>query len=101
MQDGAPCHTARSIKNIFSTHNIPVLPWPGNFPDLNAIENVWSLLKSKVYSLPNPTLTILKQNITDVWENSPEIKEIIERCYESMPDRISAVISAKGGPTKY
>lgn len=35
-QDSAPCHMAR--------------PWPGNFPDMNPIENLWSLLKDEIQS---------------------------------------------------
>lgn len=101
MQDGAPCHRARCIKNLLSTCDIPILPWPGNSPDLNPIENVWSLLKSLVYSFPNPTLDTLKQNILNIWENSAEIKDMIQVCIESMPERIRAVIKAKGGATKY
>ncbi|GFU74049.1 uncharacterized protein TNCV_1641741 [Trichonephila clavipes] len=35
MQDGAPCHTARSIKAFLAEQNIPMLDWPGNSPDMN------------------------------------------------------------------
>ena len=38
MQDGAPCHTAKSIKNLLASQKIPLLDWPGNSPDLNPIE---------------------------------------------------------------
>ncbi|GFY09975.1 hypothetical protein TNCV_3699361 [Trichonephila clavipes] len=40
MQDGAPCHTARSIKAFLAEQNIPLLDWPGNSPDMNPIENI-------------------------------------------------------------
>ncbi|KAJ4447176.1 hypothetical protein ANN_09177 [Periplaneta americana] len=40
MQDGAHCHTARRVKKFLASKNIPLLPWPGNSPDLNPIENV-------------------------------------------------------------
>ena len=44
MQDGAPCHTARSIKAWLSDHaEIPVLDWVGQSCDLNPIENLWTL----------------------------------------------------------
>ena len=45
MQDGAPCHTAKLIKAFLLKEKIPLLPWPGNSPDMNPIENVWALLK--------------------------------------------------------
>ena len=41
MQDGATCHTAKSIKNLLASQKIPLLDWPGNSPNLKPIENVW------------------------------------------------------------
>ncbi|GFX35823.1 uncharacterized protein K02A2.6-like [Trichonephila clavipes] len=32
MQDGAHCHSARSIKAFLAEQNIPLLDWPGNSP---------------------------------------------------------------------
>ena len=52
MQDNAPCHTAKKVKKFVSDHNLPLLPWPGNSPDLNPIENVWHVLKTKLKNSP-------------------------------------------------
>lgn len=101
MQDGAPCHTARSINNYFDNTNLCVLPWPGNSPDLNPIENCWALLKSKVYSRPNTTVDMLKKNIIDIWTTDPDILATIKKCIDSMPTRIKEVIKCKGSVTKY
>ncbi|VEN63703.1 unnamed protein product [Callosobruchus maculatus] len=48
MHDSAPCHTARSVTTFLSEKNVRVLPWPGNSPDMNPIENLWKLTKREV-----------------------------------------------------
>lgn len=101
MQDGAPCHTSKLIKDFLNDEEIEVLPWPGNSPDLNPIENCWAYLKSKVYSRPNPTLSILKENIEDIWNNDQGLKDMIKACIASIPKRIRNVIKQKGGVTKF
>lgn len=101
MQDGAPCHTARTIANFLEEEYMDVLPWPGNSPDLNPIENCWAYLKSKVYSRPNPNIHVLKENIKDIWNNDEELKASIISCISSMPRRIQKVIKNKGNCLDY
>ena len=43
MQDGALCHTAKSLKKLLASQKIPLLDWPGNFPRFKPIENVWDM----------------------------------------------------------
>lgn len=39
LQDGAPCHTARTVKQWLENNNIQMIEWPGHSPYLNPIEN--------------------------------------------------------------
>ena len=45
MQEGALCHTKKSVEAFRQSQNIPLLDWPDNSPDVNPIENMWELVK--------------------------------------------------------
>ncbi len=50
QQDLAPAHSAKSNKSWLNDHSfgVGVLDWPANSPDLNPIENLWSIVKRKM-----------------------------------------------------
>lgn len=100
QQDGAPCHTARSCQKWFNDHKITVLPWPGNSPDLNPIENLWSRLKVLVARKNPSNKRELIASIIQAWYHVITPDEL-RRLVHSMPRRIEAVIKNKGYPTKY
>ncbi len=41
QQDLAPAHTAKGTKSWFNDHDVGVLDWPANSPDLKPIGNLW------------------------------------------------------------
>ena len=56
MQDGAPCRTAKKVQQWFDDHPwVTLLPWAPQSPDMNIIENLWTLLKQEVAKLPAAT----------------------------------------------
>ena len=100
MQDGAPCHTSRHSMGWLEKEGVQVLPWPGNSPDLNPIENCWNLMKNRLENRQFKNLEELKEEIKDVWcrEVTPEYIETLAR---SMPKRLANCIEKNGFQTKY
>jgi hypothetical protein len=73
QQDGAACHTAKTTKKWFGEHNINVLSWPSNSPDLNVIETLWHKMKSYLRNHPQRTIQDLKNQIEKIWASfTPE-----------------------------
>ena len=100
MQDGTPCHRSKVATDFLKKNNISMLEWPGNSPDLNPIENLWTIMKDKVADKQPSSAQNLKQAIKDVWVTEIT-QEYCESLVSSMPRRIQAVIDSKRGHTKY
>jgi transposase/predicted transcriptional regulator len=101
QEDNAPVHTAKVARDFLNLNNVALLPWPPQSPDLNPIEELWSIVESGLRKRkPGPSnIQELEKMIIEEWKSIP--KETYRSLISSMPSRIQAVISAKGGHTKY
>jgi hypothetical protein len=104
QQDNDPTHRAapQIVQAYNKAHgtNITVLPkWPPNSPDLNPIENIWACVQRKVNARGCSTFELFKQAVIEELAAVPQ--QQISNLYASMPRRINAVISSKGGRTRF
>ena len=104
MHDNAPSHSARMsreyLERVFARHG-KIMRWPACSPDLNPIENLWSILKRNVYSggrqynskddLWNAILTAAKDISSDE----------IESLTSSMDQRLFALVNKNGNYIRY
>jgi transposase len=101
QQDGASCHRAKSTLAWLKRNEIEIFPHPSSSPDLSPIEPLWHWLKTiiRARSHPPTRLDELKAAVRDAWDQITE--EDIEAHVKHMKDRVSAVLKANGGHTKY
>lgn len=99
QQDNDPKHTSKVAKDCFKSKKIKVLEWPSQSPVMNPIEHLWEELDMQVRLKNNTSKEVLFSNLKECWKNIKMDKLI--KLVDSMPDRLRAVIDAKGYATKY
>jgi len=91
VQDNAPCHYSRSTLNYLDNTQVFVLAdWPPQSPDINIIENLWSILKSKVYRRSPKSADELLKAIEEEYYSIDDY--VIIALYDSIPRRQKAVL---------
>ena len=70
LDDSARPHRTKPIKEWMQSEGIESIEWPGNSPDLNPIENLWAILKSKLRKQAIPSKRELIEKIIQTWFNS-------------------------------
>lgn len=97
MQDGATSHTAESTIRYLKNYCNILEGWPSNSPDMNPIENLWSILKRRIEELDPKTEEQLVEHVFEAWENIDIL--LIHNLIDSVPSRLQAVIKSEGYPT--
>ena len=100
QQDNAPAHKSLKTKNFFWENGFTILEnWPPQSPDINIIENMWSILKKRVCARQPETLKALWGYAQEEFGKIP--CDYVEKLYSSIPRRLELVLKRKGYPTKY
>ncbi len=94
QQDGATCHTARSVQQWLHACNIYLLPWPAKSADLFPIENLWNVLARRVEDMHPQTIEELTTSINESWESLDN--NIIKNLVSSVPTWVAEMIRAHG-----
>ncbi len=83
QMDKAPAQNAKFTRAAIANMGLELLDWPGNSPDLNPIEGVWSLLKERINKLrPKPyTRKQIEKTIQKEWNSLKPMN-----CYEVCRD---------------
>ena len=103
QHDGVPCYNAKRIKEFLEEKNIAILAFchllPGNFPDLNPIENLWVILKYRVDHQKPTLINELKTLLQQEWRSVT--LEMAKSLVYSLLKHIEEVLKKKGKHSKY
>jgi len=106
--DNAPIYTVYIVRRALDEMGIETMDCLPVSPDLNPIGNLWALLKAKIYELRpdlwymnnnNTTKEILIATAQQTWEEI-DIRHL-QHLSETMPNRVEAIIEARGWYTPY
>lgn len=102
MQDGASVHTSASTQAWLKANKVNQLAggnWPAMSPDLNPTEHLWPLVNRHLVGSVFNTKDELYEALEMAFKQIR--KEDVQAITGNMARRLSAVIVAHGGHTKY
>lgn len=99
QEDNDPKHTANIVKAWWRDQQLHRMEWPSQSPDLNPIENLWSILDTHARDRRPNTDQELFDALQEAWNNLDPV--LLAQLVDSMPRRCQAVIDSNGYATKY
>ena len=99
LQDNDPKHKSKIVQQWLHNNGVNCIDFPPYSPDLNPIENLFSILKRRVEKRRARNTTELEQHLKEEWEGLDHI--FLSHLSHSMPSRCHAVVSSKGHKIDY
>ena len=97
QQDLAPCHTSKQVKKFMNESHIKLLECPENSPDLNPIENLWSICKQRLRTMDCTSKEKLIQALIQVRYKNPQILKDCLKLVDPMHKRTKMLLNNCGG----
>lgn len=95
LQDGAPPHRAASTTALLAQQQVQLVQhWPGNSPDLNPIENLWSWVSRRLQARRFTSLAQLRKELKAAWLAIPN--SLLRSLASSMSKRLQLVQAKQG-----
>lgn len=101
LQDNTPAHTAIITRNWLINHRVRTIEWPACSLDLNAIENLWAILKETVRQHLILNRADLVTAVNQIWQNDVEIQRTCQILSDSMVRRVQECVRNHGGAINY
>ncbi|KAI0998699.1 hypothetical protein K3495_g9500 [Podosphaera aphanis] len=107
MHDNASVHKGRPAREFLDANGVESMLWPADFPDLNPIKDVWSMMKYYIQER-YPEFERMRQRnraeirpiVLEAWYHSIT-EEKLTLLIGSMARRCEEVLNANGGPISY
>jgi hypothetical protein len=100
LMDRAPAHSTPEVKQFIHQNGLTFIQgWPGNSPDLNWVENLWSIVENRLVGRRHKSLKAWKRSVNKEWHSIPS--EVLKKCAGSMGRRMRLCIKRQGGHTGY
>lgn len=94
QQDNVRFHTTPETVTYLHEKGATLIEWPPWSPDLNPIENLWNVIKARVYARFPQSMEEMEQAIREEWEATD--LNFISRICRSMPRRLQLLLDNKG-----
>uniref|UniRef100_A0A131XWY2 Putative transposable element n=2 Tax=Ixodes ricinus TaxID=34613 RepID=A0A131XWY2_IXORI len=103
QHDLSPVHTSRQVRALLEERCVAELPWPSKGADLNIIEHVWGRIRAVMTRrfLHRATTDELWSAVCGEWERLRGEPGFVIALYDSLPDRVRAVVTGNGEMTRY
>ena len=93
QEDNDPKHTSKLCKEFHVQHATNRIDWPAQSPDLNPIENLWSILDERCKDRRPQSREELFEILQTEWNRLPV--SLLTNLVDSMPRRVAEVIKRK------